>query len=58
MTKFTYEIIDERTHEIVFSGIAEDVEEVWKTHFIDGDYPEHYLLVWHNEVDLSNINLN
>ena len=43
---FKYEIIDERTHETVFSGHASDVEEVWQRHFEDGEYYEHYLLVW------------
>jgi hypothetical protein len=43
---FKYEIIDERTHEVVFSGYASDVEEVWSRHFVEGEYNEHYLLVW------------
>jgi hypothetical protein len=43
----TYEIIDEHTHETIFSGEANDIEEVWEAHFLNGEYPEHYLLVWH-----------
>jgi hypothetical protein len=49
---FKYEIIDERTHETVFSGYASDVEEVWQRHFEEGGYNEHYLLVW-EQIDLN-----
>jgi hypothetical protein len=43
-----YEIIDERTHETVFSGEATDIESVWSAHFLNGEYSEHYLWVWHD----------
>jgi hypothetical protein len=58
MRKLKYHIINELTEEIVFTGEASDVEDVWKEHFEEGEYKEHYLLVWEDGFEIANHELN